>query len=118
MQDTAAQSSTARVNLPAEIGERLSKCWTPPRTHTRAAVQVTVRLSFTREGAVIGEPRVVYVQAPQELGLREKIAESALAAVKDCTPMPFTSALGAAIAGRIIAIRLRSLPLSSQLRYI
>ena len=33
------------------------------------------------------------------------LANSILAAVRDCAPLPFTAALGAAIAGQILAIR-------------
>jgi hypothetical protein len=98
------------LNLPGEIGGRIAQCWKAPRTETAQIVEVTVRLSFTRAGAVIGEPRVVYVRAPAEPGVRERIVDSVLAAVKACTPLPFTPALGAAIAGRMLAIRFRSLP--------
>ncbi len=77
-----------------------------------------MRLSFSSAGAVIGEPRVVYVRAPAEPGLREKIVASILAAVRDCTPLPFTPSLGAAIAGRMFAIRFRSLPVLGQQRAV
>jgi hypothetical protein len=79
-------------------------------------IEVTVRLSFSSAGVPIGEPRVVYVSAPSEHGLREKIVASILAAVRACTPLPFTPSLGAAIAGRMLAIRFRSLPLSGPQR--
>ncbi|MGO9473605.1 MAG: hypothetical protein ACLPWS_09395 [Rhodomicrobium sp.] len=113
-----AQTASAPLTLPAQIGDRLSKCWTPPRTEPPRLIEVTVRLSFSRAGAIIGEPRVVYIRAPAEAGLRESIASSVRAAVKACTPLPFSPALGAAIAGRIFAIRLRSLPLSGKQRPI
>ena len=77
-----------------------------------------MRLSFSRSGTVIGEPRVTYIRAPAQAGLREKIVSSVLAAVKACTPLPFTPALGAAIAGRMFAIRLNSLPLTGHQRFI
>ncbi len=82
------------------------------------AIEVTVRLSFSRAGAVIGEPRVTYVHSPATVGLREKIAASVLAAIKTCTPLPFTPALGAAIAGRMFSIRFRTLPDSGGRRVI
>ena len=79
-------------------------------------LEVTVRLAFSRTGAVIGEPRVAYIRAPAQAGLHEKIAASVLAAIRACTPLPFTASLGAAIAGRILAIHIRSLPLSGRPR--
>ncbi len=111
-----AQNQSAPVTLPGQIGGRLSKCWIPPGTEPAELVEVTIRLSFSRAGAIIGEPRVVYIRGPARL--KERIAASALAAVKACSPLPFTPALGAAIAGRIFAIRLRLLPVSGRQRTV
>ena len=111
-----AESSLPPVNLPRDIAERIAQCWAAPRTDPPQMIEVTVRLSFSRAGSVIGEPRVTYVHAPAVAGLREKITASVLAAIKACTPLPFTPSLGAAIAGRMLAIRICSLPLSGRQR--
>jgi hypothetical protein len=110
-----AQSKVPAVSAPAEIARHISQCWKAPRTDPPQVIEVTVRLSFSRTGAVIGEPRVVYIGAA-EAKLREEIAASILAAIKACSPLPFTPSLGAAIAGRMFAIRFRSLPLSGRQR--
>ncbi len=115
--ETRAQSKPSPINLPGQIGERLAQCWEAPRTDPPQAVEVTVRLSFSRSGAVIGAPRIAYIYAPDVAGLKDKIKESFLAAIKACTPLPFTPALGAAIAGRILAIRIRSLPFTGRPRF-
>ena len=107
-----ANENAPPINLPAQIGERIAHCWQAPRTDPPQVIEVTVRLSFSRTGVLIGEPRVVYVRPGTQAGLREKIANSVIAAIKACTPLPFTPALGAAIAGRIFAIRLSSLPMT------
>ena len=112
-----AESSTA-INLPNEIGSYIAKCWQAPSTDPPSIIEVTVRLSFSRSGAVIGQPRVTYIRAPAQAGLREKIAMSVLAAIKACTPLPFTPALGQAIAGRMFALRLHSLPVSGRPRFV
>ncbi len=104
------------INLPGQIGERLAQCWQTPETEPPQIIEVTVRLSFSRAGAVIGKPRVTFIRAPAEM--RDRIANSILAAIKACTPLPFTAALGAAIAGRMFAIRFNSLPLSGRQRLI
>jgi hypothetical protein len=111
-----AESKLPAVSAPAEIGRHISQCWKAPRTDPPQVIEVTVRLSFSRTGAVIGEPRVVYIGAAAEAKLRGEIAASILAAIKACTPLPFTPSLGAAIAGRMFAIRFRSLPLSGRQR--
>ena len=103
-----AQAAGPPLNLPSEIGERISKCWRAPQGEPGQVVEVTVRLRFSSAGAVIGEPRVSYVRAAED-GLRKIIVASILAAVKACTPLPLTPSLGAAIAGRMVAIRFSSL---------
>ncbi len=112
----AEKENTSPINLPGQIGERLAKCWQAPSTNPPQVIEVTVRLSFSRAGAVIGQPRVTFIRAPAEM--RERIANSILAAIKACTPLPFTAALGAAIAGWMFAIRLNALPLSGRQRII
>jgi hypothetical protein len=113
---TQAQSSAnPPINRPEEVPARLSRCWTPPLTDK--AIMVTVRLSFTRAGAVIGEPRIAFVKAPDP-ETRLFIASSILAAVKACTPLNFAPAFGATIAGRIFAIRYNAFPISGRQRNI
>ncbi len=104
-----AQAQATPLNLPSQIGGRIAQCWKAPPIEPGQAVEVTVRLRFSSAGVVTGEPRVVYIRPPAGPDLREKIAASILAAVRACTPLPFTPALGAAIAGRMLAIRFRSL---------
>lgn len=111
-----AEYGQLAINLPNEIGTRIAQCWQAPQMDPPQVVEVTVRLSFSRTGAVIGAPRVVYVR-PAKAGIREEIVTSALAAIKACTPLPFTPSLGAAIAGRMLAIRLQSLPVTGRPRF-
>lgn len=99
-----ASPDQAAINLPRDVPERLTRCWSPPPVAARRDTQVTVRLSFTRDGAVIGTPATPYLQAADEQA-RRALRASLLAAIKACTPMRFTQSLGRAIAGRIFAIR-------------
>jgi hypothetical protein len=103
-----AQSVSEPLALTGQVGESLAKCWSPPRTEPPQLIEVTVRLRFSRTGALMGEPRVAYVEAPAHL--RETVAASALAAVKACTPLNFAPKLGDGVAGRMFAIRFRSPP--------
>ncbi len=109
--EALAQANGPPLNLPGQIGGRIAQCWKAPPAQAAQVIEVTVRLSFSSAGVPIGEPRVVYIRAPAEPGLREKIVASIRAAVRACTPLPFTPSLGAGIAGRMLAIRFRSLPL-------
>jgi hypothetical protein len=83
------------------IATGLAQCWRPPRDDD----QVTVRLSFTRDGAVIGGPRIVFVQSRGGRAGDAALANSMMAAIRDCTPLHFSARLGSAIAGQVLAIR-------------
>jgi hypothetical protein len=109
---TLAEENPAQINLPGQIAEHIAKCWKPPRTDPPSLIAVTIRISFSRAGAVIAEPFVTYVRAPDVPGLEEEAKRTLLAAVRACTPLPFTPFLGAAIAGRMFSIQFRSLPSS------
>ena len=82
------------------IATGIAACWRPPHRHD----QVTVRVSFTREGAVIGEPRIVYAQSGAG-GDDATLARSMLKAIRACTPLHFSAELGSAIAGQVLDIR-------------
>jgi hypothetical protein len=112
----AETKSKALLNKPAQIGEWIVKCWQAPSTEPPQTVEATIRVRFSRTGAVIGEPRVVYVKPAGKAALKEEISKSVLAAVKACTPLPISEKLGASIAGRMLAIRLNSLPVTGRLR--
>jgi hypothetical protein len=93
-----AQPVVSRVH---GIATGIAACWRPPHDDD----QVTVRASFTRDGAVIGEPRVVFVQSSGGRADDSALADSMKAAIRDCTPLHFSSRLGSAIAGQVLDIR-------------
>jgi len=90
------------IKEPRDIARQIARCWTPPGART--ASEVTIRLSFTRTGAVMSAPRVTYVSPG--LGTdREAVRSSILAAVERCAPFEFTDGLGSAISGRAFTLR-------------
>jgi hypothetical protein len=64
-----------------------------------------VRLSFTRDGAVIGEPRIVFAHSSGGRQDDAALADSMKSAIRDCTPLHFSSQVGSAIAGQVLDIR-------------
>jgi len=68
-------------------------------------MQMSVRLSFKRSGQIIGAPRTTYVSPDAPPEARDHYHDAIMAALDRCTPLPFSSGLGGAIAGRPIAIR-------------
>jgi hypothetical protein len=83
------------------IATGFGACWRPPHEDD----QVTVRLSFTLDGAVIGEPRIVFAHSGGGQADDAALADSMLAAIRECTPLKFSARLGAAIAGQVLDIR-------------
>jgi hypothetical protein len=100
-------AASRAIDRPRQIGERLARCWRPPAAKTPS--EATIRLSFTRTGAVIGEPRVTYLR-PGEGADRAALRASILAAVQRCAPLRFTEGLGSAISGRPFTIRFVEAP--------
>ena len=101
-----APASAAEAQRPVVAGVHgiatgIAACWRPPH----AKDQVTVRLSFTREGAVIDEPRIVFVHSSGGGAGNSALARSMLKAIRDCTPLHFSGELGSAIAGQVLDIR-------------
>ncbi len=62
LQASAVKAQPPLVARVHGIATGIAACWRPAHDDD----QVTVRLSFTREGAVIGAPRIVYVRSSGE----------------------------------------------------
>ncbi|MBN8941858.1 MAG: hypothetical protein J0H01_20290 [Rhizobiales bacterium] len=97
-QPSAPADSRPKINTLREIGPSLRACFSTPQV-TRSYT-VTIRMSFNRWGGVIGRPAVTY-QAFEAGGDREQVAAAIVEALRRCTPLPFTDALGNAVAGRV-----------------
>jgi hypothetical protein len=106
---TPAPAQPAQVNTIADVFARLKACWRPPdpaRVHPE--VDITVIVSFTRSGEILGRPRVTYESEQADDNDRLLYRIAAMEALQRCTPMPFTEGMGGAIAGRPFAIRFRN----------
>jgi hypothetical protein len=102
----AAQRPAGPLNTIAEVFTALEACWIPPALdQARAGMQITVQLSFKRSGELLGKPRITYetpdASDDERLSYRVAMAQ----ALRRCTPLPFTDALGGALAGRPLTIR-------------
>lgn len=92
------------ANTLSEIGPMLSRCLQlPGEEFARPGMRITVRLAFTRDGAILGEPRFTFTTP----GVASEVKAAYQRAVADmldrCTPLPITKGLGGAIAGRPFA---------------
>ena len=102
---TAAPREGA-INTLADVFTALRACWVPPLLQIAPAeMQITVRLSFRRSGALLGPPRITYESKDITEEQRTAYRRAVMATLQRCTPLPFTEALGQAIAGRPLTIR-------------
>jgi hypothetical protein len=88
-----------------DVVERLHQCWQPPPRSQAKPVDITVLVSFNREGAILGRPRVTYETEGASDNDRLAYRIAAMEALQRCTPLPFSEGLGGAVAGRPFAIR-------------
>jgi hypothetical protein len=104
--DSKPSDDQHKLNTLSAMFEALRGCWVPPpAAEARPGMQMSVRFSFKRTGEIIGTPRVTYTSPNTPPEVRDAYYQTITAALDRCTPMPFTSGLGGAIAGRPIAIR-------------
>ena len=90
-----------------ELGTALRACWIPPPIEqSRPGMQITVMMSFRRNGEVFGQPRITFelADASDDERLAYRIAVADM--LKRCAPLPFTDGLGNAVAGRPFTMRL------------
>jgi hypothetical protein len=95
----------AQVDKLSQVLPYIATCWVTPAGSGYSGQEVTVNVSFRRDGSVIGKPRITYYREGTQKDRREDFVRSVLKAFEDCTPVPFTSGLGAANAGRIFSFR-------------
>jgi hypothetical protein len=101
-----AQKAQLPLNTLKAIGEALQACRIPPPINqAQPGMQITVMMSFKRNGELFGRPKITFeslgASDDERLAYRIAVAQR----LKRCTPLPFTDALGSAVAGRPFAIR-------------
>jgi hypothetical protein len=94
----AGAQTTKELNTVADIYAAIRACWKTAKISGPEALGV--RLSFTRDGKILGKARVTYESktATDENRLRFRVA--VMNAFKRCTPLSFSPGLGDAVAGR------------------
>jgi hypothetical protein len=95
----------APANRLDEIGPRLLRCLRMPDYGiARPGMRITVRLAFTRDGAILGEPRFTFATPGVSAEVLTAYKRAVIDMLNRCTPLPVTKELGNAIAGRPFVI--------------
>ena len=108
LSSVCAQAQPAQVDNIKEAYARFGRCWKPPPASQANPIDITVIVSFNRNGDIIGHPKITYEseQATDNDRLMYRIA--VMEALQRCTPMPFTEAMGGAVAGRPFAVQFQN----------
>jgi hypothetical protein len=91
-----------QLNTLRDVGLALEICWEanePPLAKARPGMNVTVMLTFTKTGELLGEPRFTYTTPEATPETKALYRRAAVAAINACTPLPISPALGNALAG-------------------
>ena len=90
-----------------EVGQAIGGCWKwPPLSEARHAMELTVIVSFKRNGEIFGA-RLSYQTRDVPAEERALYHGALLEALKLCSPLPFSASLGDAIAGRPFSFRFK-----------
>jgi hypothetical protein len=103
-----AQGQPERLNTIRDVFAKLHSCWKPPPRSRADPIDITVVVSFNREGAILGQPKITHESEHATDNDRLIYRIAVMEALQRCTPLPFTEALGGAVAGRPIAVPFKS----------
>ncbi|NIX77762.1 TonB C-terminal domain-containing protein [Microvirga terricola] len=99
------QPRLERINRLSEVFDAIQACWHPPAGSGFSGQEITLQISFKRNGEVLGQPKIRYYNPGTQPEQREAFTRAVRQAFEQCTPLPVTEGLGAAIAGRPFIFR-------------
>jgi hypothetical protein len=105
---TPIRAQPQQLDTLKDIFVRLYSCWKPPLLSQANPIDITVVVSFTREGAILGHPKITYESEQASDNDRLKYRIAVMETLQRCTPLPFTGGLGGAVAGRPLAVPFRT----------
>jgi len=106
---TAPAEPAQQVDTIRDVFAKLRTCWKPPpASSANPEIDITVIVSFNRNGDILGHPRITYESEQATDNDRVQYRIAVMEALQRCTPMPFTEAMAGAIAGRPFAVRFRN----------
>jgi CO/xanthine dehydrogenase Mo-binding subunit len=94
----AAQNPPAPINTVNELEAALLACWEPPPIEqSRPGMQITVLMSFKRNGELFGQPRITFQSRDASDVERASYQTAVAETLKRCASLPFTEAFGTAL---------------------
>ena len=103
-----AQAQPEQIDTIKDVYAKLYSCWRPPPASRANPIDITVIVSFNRQGAILGQPKITYESANASDDDRIAYRVAVMETLQRCSPLPFTEGLGGAVAGRPFAVTFRT----------
>ena len=72
------------TQLAEQLRMAVTRCWLPPVAPKNQPLEVTVKFQLAKDGSIVGTPEIL---KPQKGEFFKSLAESAVRAVKRCSPL-------------------------------
>jgi hypothetical protein len=102
----SAQTAPDQVDSIQQVFAKLGTCWRPPPpSRANPDIEITVIVSFRRDGTILGHPKITYESEEATDNDRLMYRIAVMETLQRCTPMPFTEGMAGAVAGRPFAVK-------------
>jgi len=103
-----APAKAQKIDTIREVALALLGCWKPPPAWRANPMDITVVVSFNRDGSILGKPRISHESEHSSDQDRLLYRIAVMETLQRCTPLPFSERLGGAVAGRPFAVPFRT----------
>jgi hypothetical protein len=102
----ARQLDARQLNTLQDLFKQVFRCWRAPRLPDGdLGMQITVQVTFNRDGEILGQPRITYESETATDDDRLAYRTAVMATLQRCAPLAFTDGFAGAIAGQPIRLR-------------
>lgn len=115
-----AVADDKRIDTLDELFDAVKLCWRSPQLPAGdPGMQITVMMSFRRDGTLLGKPRITFESPGASDQDRLAYRITVMQTLQRCAPLKITDGLGGAVAGRPLTLRFddrRTLPKPTEKR--
>jgi hypothetical protein len=104
----AEQNKSPQIELHTlhDIYTAIRRCYQPPPIEqSKPGMRITVQFTYTRDGVLFGQPRILYETSGATPEQQSAYRYAVAATLARCSPLPFSKSLGAAVAGRVLGMQ-------------
>ncbi len=105
---STTQAVSAPANTLSELWRSLSSCIRAPTESVGS--DLTIVFALKRDGSLLGQPKITHSHLLGDAAAQAAFVADAIEALAKCLPVNITDALGGAIAGRPLSIRIGRRP--------